>query len=51
MSMGEKKSALLAIDLQVGPLYGTHKREETLSEETFWPNKKPNLFHKRRAFC
>ncbi|MEH7110425.1 cysteine hydrolase family protein [Bacillus sp. JJ1764] len=29
--MSEKKSALLVIDPQVGPLYGTYQKEETLS--------------------
>ncbi|WP_042455468.1 isochorismatase family protein [Neobacillus dielmonensis] len=29
--MNEKKTALLLIDLQVGPLYGVYKREETLT--------------------
>ncbi|NRD79516.1 isochorismatase family protein [Bacillus sp. BRMEA1] len=29
--MGEKKSALLVIDLQEGPLYGTYKRDEIIS--------------------
>ncbi|WP_462413516.1 cysteine hydrolase family protein [Neobacillus sp. Marseille-QA0830] len=29
--MKQKKSALILIDLQVGPLYGVYKREETLA--------------------
>lgn len=29
--MEEQKTALLVIDTQIGPLWGTHKKEETLS--------------------